>query len=59
MPFLDSGKGKVFQFSVDVSVARELTPGPWRHLTIIQLKSKSTLGLNPGAFDFAADADDI
>ena len=30
-PFLDGGKGKVFQFSTNVIVARELNPGPWRH----------------------------
>ena len=38
-PFLDGGMGKVFQFSTNVSVARELNPGPWRHLTTIQWKS--------------------
>ena len=26
-PFLDGGKGKVFQFSTNVSVARDLNPG--------------------------------
>ena len=34
-PFLDGGKGKVFQFSTNVSVARELNPGHWRHLGIL------------------------
>ena len=32
-------KGKVNQVSTNVSVARELNPGPWRHLTTIQWKS--------------------
>ena len=43
-PFLDGGKGKVFQFSTNVSVARELNPGPWLHLTTIQWKSDGAAG---------------
>ena len=34
--FFNGGKGKVFQNSTNVSVARELTTGPWQHLTTIR-----------------------
>ena len=43
-PFLDSGKGKVFQFTTNVSVARELNPGPWRRFTAVQWKSDGAVG---------------
>ena len=55
-PFLDGGKGKVFQFSTNVSVARELNPGPWQHLTTIRWKSDGGRELNPGPSTIAADA---
>ena len=33
--YFNGGKGKVFKISTNVSVARELNPGPWQHLTTI------------------------
>ena len=38
------GKGKVNQFSTNVSVAKELNPGPWQHLTTICWKSDGAAG---------------
>ena len=42
--FFNNRKGKVFQISTNVSVARELNPGPWQHLTTIRWKSDGTAG---------------
>ena len=42
--FFNGGTGKVFQINTNVSVARELNPGPWQHLTTIRWKSDGAAG---------------
>ena len=53
-PFLDGGKGKVFQFSTNVSVARELSLG--NTLPPFSRKVMARRELSPGPSTIAADA---